>query len=114
MVAKLGYFLGGKKMQVHRQRCQACQSTTHNNLIVRKPGQPQVIMVRCTRCKALVAQYELESYYHHGKGFESWLASFRGQHESGRRLLEDFRKVQESAAKLYREVLDKLKAEGKE
>ena len=101
-------------MEVHRQTCQACGSRTMNNIVVRPAGRPNAIYVRCARCHALVAMYELNRYYHHGKGVESYLRSLGGHvAESGRNTLEEFRQLEDEARAQYPRVLDALEAQGK-
>jgi hypothetical protein len=101
-------------MEVRRQRCQACQSIEHINLLVREAGEPQVVLVRCARCRSLVARYKLAAYYHHGKGFESWVGSFRGAAESGRDLLQTFEEVKRRAEDQFKAVVAYLVAAGKD
>jgi len=101
-------------MRVNRQQCQACKSRELNNLLVRDAGEDPVVLVRCARCQALVARYRLSDYYHHGKSFESWLDSYRGAHESGRDLAEQFKEAQQTAERQYDEALQQLREDGKE
>ncbi|MGF1512019.1 MAG: hypothetical protein ACFB9M_21215 [Myxococcota bacterium] len=101
-------------MRVHRQQCQACKSRELQNLLVRESGRNDVVMVRCAKCRQLVARYELQSYYHHGKGFESWIRSYRGATESGRALHEAFNAAQETAVDQFGRVVEQLAKEGKE
>lgn len=101
-------------MQVHRQQCQACGSRTHAVLLVREAGNPQVAIVRCAECKTLVARYELNAYYHHGRGYESWIASFRGVAESGRDLLHRFREMRGQAVEQFEAALAVLRADGRD
>ncbi|MEM7136162.1 MAG: hypothetical protein AAF500_06265 [Myxococcota bacterium] len=100
-------------MGVHRQRCQSCDSTRLNNLLVRQPGKDQVVLVVCAECHDLVARYELSSYYHHGKGFESWLRQVRNATESALDLSEAFEKTRDNALNELAEALAKLETEGK-
>ncbi|MEM1023034.1 MAG: hypothetical protein AAGD10_09875 [Myxococcota bacterium] len=101
-------------MRVNRQQCQACGSRELNNLLVREAGEDTVVLVRCARCASLVARYRLNDYYHHGKGFESWLESYRGAHESGRDLAQRFEEIQQSAEAQFGAALDELQADGRE
>jgi hypothetical protein len=102
-------------MDVHRQTCQACGSREVKNILVRVAGQPQTVFVRCSRCESLVARYKLRDYYHHGKGIESYLRSKGGSAgESGRHVLEEYKRVADEAAAGYRVALEKLKEAGKE
>lgn len=96
-------------MEVHRQRCQACGGLDHRNLIVRQPGAHQTVYVRCVTCEALVARYELATYYHHGRGLASWMRGVaRATLESGRALQQRFEQVVASAEAGYAEALDWL------
>lgn len=101
-------------MEVHRQQCQACGGHEHQVLLVREAGQSQVVFLRCLQCKALVARYELSAYYHHGRGYESWLASFRGVAESGRDLLARFGDVKTQAVQQFEKVMARLRADGRD
>jgi uncharacterized C2H2 Zn-finger protein len=101
-------------MRVNRQQCQACGSRELNNLLVRDDGEDRLVLVRCARCQALVARYRLSDYYHHGKGFESWLDSYRGAHESGRDLTEQFQQTQRTAETQFTEAVRQLQEDGKE
>lgn len=102
-------------MEVHRQQCSACQSIDVRNIIVRKPGMPNVIYVRCLNCGKLVARYELSDYYHHGKGVESYLR-YKGAQaaESGRQWLDDFQRIQQQAIDGYQEALKQLEEKEKD
>lgn len=101
-------------MDVKRQTCQACHSIDVRNIIVRN-GQEQVIYVRCAKCKALVARYELKDYYHHGKGVESFLRAHGATGgDSGRAWLDAFNKSQEKALTGYEEALHLLESAHKE
>lgn len=101
-------------MEVHRQTCQACGSIDVRNILRRAEGHHTTVFVRCARCKALVARYELRAYYHHGKGVESWLRSHEGTTESGRDLSEAFARVEEQTLDEYEEVLAALAQQDKE
>lgn len=83
-----------------------------NNLIRRKEGEAQTIFVRCARCHELVAVYQLQDYYHHGKGYESWVGSRRPS-ESARDLRELFERAQDEALVGFAEVLEELAKQGK-
>lgn len=101
-------------MEVHRQRCQKCQSLDLRNILVRAPGKGQVVLVRCAHCKELVARYELSRYYHHGKGFESWLRQIGLVSESARDLAETYETAQDDALREYEAALAQLALEGKD
>ena len=100
-------------MQVHRQRCQRCHSIELHDLLVRKPGKNQIVLVVCAACRELVARYELSSYYHHGKGIDSWLGSFNPITESAHDLRESFERVRDDAMAELEEAVSILKTEGK-
>lgn len=97
-------------MEIHRQRCQQCNSLDLHNLLVREPGHDQVVYVRCARCEELVARYELSGYYHHGKGFESWLRSRSFPMESGRDVTAAFQEAKAQALAGYEAMLAELSA----
>lgn len=101
-------------MEVHRQTCQNCGSREHNLALVREPGHGQVVFVRCARCHELVARYGLASYYHHGKGMESYLRSVAGSMESGRRTLADFDAARHDAVEGFERVMTALRERGKQ
>lgn|GEM_PF-592912 len=92
-------------MEVHRQRCQDCGGRTFVNIIVRAPGRRQVILVQCHACKELVARYELSGYYHHKKGFESYLKTLSIATESTIDLQESFVKLKEHSPVELQEAL---------
>ena len=101
-------------MEVHRQRCQKCGSLKVQNLLAREQGLPTAVYVRCVECGELVARYRLRSYYHHGKGLESYLRSQASNAmESGRESLVEFQNVQEESLESFQKVLDQLREEGK-
>jgi hypothetical protein len=100
-------------MDVHRQTCQNCGSRALHNILVREPGHRVVVFVGCTSCEKLVARYALESYYHHGKGLESYLRSIQGSVESGRRVLSEFEAAQQDAVDAYARVVKSLRDKGK-
>ena len=102
-------------MEIHRQRCQHCDSIDLRNIIVRETGQRTLIYARCSKCLELVARYELEAYYHHGKGLESYLrAQGAKSTDSGRRWLADFKRMQEKAVEGYDAALEQLAKEQKQ
>jgi len=59
--------------EVHRQTCQSCGGREHRIFLIDRPGSRTHAVVQCVHCGQLVARYGLDSYYHHGKGYESWL-----------------------------------------
>ena len=101
-------------MELHRQTCQACGSIDVRVILRHGEGHPTTAYVRCASCGELVARYGLRSYYHHGKGFESWLRRFRGlARESGRNLMAEFERVKQQAVEEYKDVLEELERQGK-
>jgi hypothetical protein len=99
-------------MEVHLQQCQACLSPNMCNLLVREPGQSQMVYVRCADCGELVARYRLREYYHHGKGIESWLHSQdSAASESGRDFLGEFERVKQEAVDGFQAVTEFLDAQ---
>ena len=104
-----------RDMQVHRQTCQNCKSIEVRNIIVRDTGKPTVVYVRCAACGELVASYELQRYYHHGKGIESYLRGHGvGAADSGRAWLAEFNNVQADALAGFQAALQKLAEEQKQ
>ena len=68
-----------------------------------------MVSVRCNDCGEFVARYRLESYYHHGKGIDSYLRSLGASaSESGRSQLDEFRIVQDEATQQLGEVIEAL------
>jgi len=102
-------------MEVHRQRCQACESLDLRDILVRRQGEPTAVYVRCASCGELVARYLLRGYYHHGKGAESFYKSVGSDaSDSGRASLNDFKRIKEEALAGYAAALEALRNEGKE
>ena len=100
-------------MEIHRQTCQHCGSIDMRNIIVRETGH-RTLMMRCSKCLELVARYELNAYYHHGKGLESYLrAQGTNSTGSGREWFAEFNRKQEQAVAGYNAVLEKLAKENK-
>lgn len=84
------------------------------NLLRHGERHPLTIYVRCGQCGALVARYKLKGYYHHGKGFGSWLQRYQGiSRESGRDLMGEFKEAQSSAVEEFAEVVEQLEEMGK-
>lgn len=100
-------------MEVHVQKCQNCMSQNLKNILFRESGEPDRVYVQCHDCEQFVASYAISpmGYYHHGKGFESFLRGVHrtGDFMSGRRVQQLFlnRKEQEEAA--FEDVLEKLR-----
>lgn len=96
-------------MEVHRQQCQNCGSFEVRNILVRDTDVPNIVYVCCTACGELVARYKLSEYYHHGKGADSFIRSLGAAAvESGRNVLEQFKRAQEESIAGYREALKYL------
>lgn len=102
-------------MEVRRQRCQACDSLDMRVILVRDPGRPQTVYVRCRSCAELVARYGLRDYYHHGKGIESYLRSKGATAiESGRRVIEEFEEAREDALAGFGAAVRRLEEDGRQ
>ena len=100
-------------MDVKRQTCQSCRSMDVRNVIVRN-GKEQVIFVRCSRCRELVARYQLKDY-HHGKGIESYLRAHGvAGGDNARAWLDAFKESREQAVVDFEESLRLLKVGDKE
>jgi len=96
-------------MEVHRQRCQNCESIDVRNILVRDLNQPTHVFVRCSTCKELVARYTLSDYYHHGKGLESYLrAQGATGGDSARQWLSEFEQTQRDSLEGYERALAHL------
>jgi len=84
-------------MEIHRQTCQNCGSRELRNIIVRDYETGDKVFVRCGKCKKLVARYIIANrgYYHHGKGFESYLRGLNrgGCFMSGKSIKSEFEKI---------------------
>ena len=101
-------------MEIHRQRCQQCNSLDVHNILVREVEAPMVVYVRCVQCGQLVARYKLSDYYHHGKGIESFIRSIGGTvEESGRDVLDQFKRSQSASLEGYELALKYLDEHGK-
>ena len=102
-------------MEVHRQRCQACESIDVRDILVRRQGEPAAVYVRCSNCGKLVARYVLSGYYHHGKGAESFYRSVgTDTGDSGRASLNEFNRIQAEAISGYERALEALREEEKD
>ncbi len=99
-------------MELHIQQCQACGSKTVRNILYRDIGEPDRVFVQCANCEALVATYVIGpmGYYHHNKGYESFLRSFHrsGEFMSGRNLQKYFEARVEKETSMFEQVLQKL------
>jgi len=78
------------------------------------PGRAPAVYARCAACGELVARYVLRGYYHHGKGFDSFIRSYEANaRESGRSMKDEFREVSEEAEQEFSEVVRQLERDGK-
>ena len=102
-------------MELHIQTCQFCGSKEVRNLLARKDGEEDKVYVQCTQCKALVARYIIghRGYYHHGKGFESYLRGLNrgGEVISPKDLREAFQKVEEYCLDEFEKITSQLERE---
>ena len=99
-------------MELHIQTCQFCGSKTVRNLLVRKGGEEDKVYVQCAQCASLVARYIIahRGYYHHGKGFESYLRGLNrgGEVMSPKDLREAFEKVEEYCVQEFENIISQL------
>jgi hypothetical protein len=106
-------------MIIHTQHCQFCDSEQMRNILVRKAGESDKVFVQCEQCGAFVASYVIAplGYYHHGKGYESFLRSLHrsGEFMSGRNVQRLFEDRKEQDLEEFQEVLKAIeKKKGKE
>ncbi len=105
-------------MEVHRQTCQNCQSRELHNILKREPGESDKVYVQCARCGEMVSRYIIAQggYYHHGKGFESYLRGLNrgGAYESAKEILGDFGKIQNVCLAEFEEIKKKVEEKGEE
>ena len=105
-------------MKIHVQKCQNCQSTNLKNILYRESGEPDRVFVQCNDCQEFVASYVIAplGYYHHGKGYESFLrgVSRSGEFMSGRRIKKLFLQRKEDEVKAFEIVLKSLKTRDEE
>jgi hypothetical protein len=100
-------------MDVHVQRCQFCGSDKMKNILVRNPGDRDRVYVQCQDCESFVASYIIApmGYYHHGKGYESFLRSMirSGDMMSGRKLQHFFEERKTKDVEQFKKILEELK-----
>ena len=106
-------------MEIHRQTCQFCGSRNLKNILVREPGEQDKVFVQCRGCRKMVARYIIShgGYYHHGKGFESYLKGLtRGSGElmSGKNIKKDFETIKTKALGIFDRVVKWLQENGKD
>lgn len=99
-------------MDIHRQTCQKCGSRQMRNLLVRDLGSKDKVYVQCSSCRELVARYIVatQGYYHHNKGFESYVKGLQrgGEFMSGRDLHQQFDQTKIECEAEFLEVLKRL------
>lgn len=100
-------------MEIHTQQCQFCKSKQLKNILVRQSGEADKVYVQCTSCEQFVASYALAplGYYHHGKGYESFLRSVHrsGEFMSGRNIRKMYEDRKMAEVNKFEEVLKRLK-----
>ena len=102
-------------MEVHRQTCQACGSIDHRNILVRDEKNRTLVFVRCSQCKELVARYELDGYYHHGKSADAFTrVQPIEEPESARSYLRTFEDTKSDALDGYETALETLRQADKD
>ena len=100
-------------MEIHLQHCQECGSDQVRNILYRQPGEPDRVIVQCTQCEHFVASYIIAplGYYHHGKGFESFVRGLHrsGEFMSGRKVQALFESRKEKETRLFDKVVALLR-----
>lgn len=101
-----------KAMEIHIQQCQSCGKRNLRNILVREPGENDKVYVQCRSCDAFVASYTLSpmGYYHHGKGYESFLRSVQrsGDYMSGRNMADIYKARVAKEERRFQKVLERL------
>jgi hypothetical protein len=87
------------------------------NVLFRESGQSDRVYVQCQDCKEFVASYVIApmGYYHHGKGYESFLRGINrsGEFMSGSRIKKKFLELKEGEERAFAYVLDLLRKRDK-
>jgi len=100
-------------MELHVQKCQFCESESMKNILVRHPGDPDKVYVQCNNCGEFVASYVIApmGYYHHGKGYESFLRGIHrsGEFMSGRNVQRLFEERKETELNFFQKILEALR-----
>ncbi len=95
-------------MELQIQTCLSCGSKELKNILVRKDGEEDKVYVQCARCNSFVARYIVahRGYYHHGKGFESYLRGLNkgGEIVSPKDLREALEKVGEYCLQEFEKI----------
>lgn len=100
-------------MELHTQKCQNCQSINMKNILYRQAGKADKVYVQCQDCGEFVASYVIapRGYYHHGKGYESFLRgiSRSGEFMSGNRVKRLYKEHKEKEVQTFDKALSLLK-----
>jgi hypothetical protein len=100
-------------MELHTQQCQNCQSDNLKNILYRKRGKGDKVYVQCQSCGEFVASYTIapRGYYHHGKGYESFLRGIArgGEFMSGSRIKRLYQEHKDREVANFKKVLELLK-----
>ncbi|MDF1698353.1 MAG: hypothetical protein P1U56_21060 [Saprospiraceae bacterium] len=103
-------------MEIHIQKCQKCDSANLRNIIYRESGEPDRVYAQCNDCDEFVASYVIAplGYYHHGKGYESFLRGVlrSGEFMSGRKIKDLFLRRRNSEESAFLEALKNVKEKG--
>lgn len=104
-------------MEIHIQQCQNCKSNKLKNILFREPGESDKVYVQCQDCESFVASYVIQprGYYHHGKGYESFLRGINrsGEFMSGSRVKRLFLDHENGEIEGFNEVLKLLEKRDK-
>ncbi|MBF0169639.1 MAG: hypothetical protein HQK87_00895 [Nitrospinae bacterium] len=99
-------------MDVRVQACQNCGSERTRNLLVREPEKQDQVFVQCVECEELVSRYALaeNGYYHHGKGFESYMRSMKraGSTASAQEMKDSFENIRAVTLDEFASVINDL------
>jgi hypothetical protein len=102
-----------KAVELHIQKCQACESERLKNILYRQPGVADKVYVQCHDCDSFVASYTIapRGYYHHGKGYESFIRGISrgGEFMSGSRVKRLYAEHKEQEIQYFERVLKLLK-----
>lgn len=105
-------------MEIHVQQCQFCGHRGVRDILVREEGEPDRVFVQCLSCQSLVATYLIApmGYYHHGKGFESFLRGLyrSGEFTSGRRVKDKFEQRKQKEQERFQRALNALAEKNQE
>jgi len=104
-------------MEIHTQKCQFCSSENMKNILVRNPGDADKVYVQCQQCGEFVASYVIAplGYYHHGKGYESFLRGIHrsGEFMSGRNIQRMFEERKREDLTQFEKVLERMEKKEK-